>query len=1244
MAYNDEKPRHAQGSFNPAISNARASTSRSSNSYGSYETGESSTAGSESLPARESDLGHTTRPELQAAERARVTGKEEGRRPSHRPRPTGGFLLADPVFDETQSRTRGDGRDDGRRRSRIPVDSRRAKSPMYSLSNKSDSSNTTSPGDGAVEEEALKAVGGRRHIAKTRASKPSRIPSPKPNKPADLDSTQIVGMALNLSESRRMAQRRHVSSPMPPRLSQVPDSPVGGSLKQHLQQQRRTSRNISPKPDRSNLVPRNISASHSRLTSPLQASFDPDSSYTYHFSSSTLNRAQKAKEHFELMAQYRRLLNLVPPLQYEGQTSRPSTSTPPMSPTISSSSSYPFSQVPLGRAYNPLQYIRNRKVRARERKAIDGEAQGFADVNRVTDWVDQAATMVAASPLQPGPPSIPPFPTAHAAGDPNIPIDSVSVSSVSKPKRPRIDWFIDPADMVADAYWVEQDDNKSLIEDRHYTRIFPLHEKAATTSRPMSLEIDESATTPFPAVSNLHRGAGSSEASADQYPSDSNTASKADTEASHITTRERARQKLHELRGVHHHNSSGHNHRDFLHLRKSSYSDTSDSEADRRKRDRSGTISANSKAILEKQMNEMLAREALAQEVGSHQAGADKPNPFRPTSMTPEKPPGPSILVESSSHTWKDARTENQEVERPNQGQIRQGSPVRTVRASLEVPGWNTRASMDLDTSAPPSPVLKASKNGGHRVPAIGIDLSPPGSRPESPVRNPFHKVKSIFRDRSRERANGPVVPGNHERLDSPLDETDQFDFSRVSTEGFGSPARRRSKSPAPRIPRTETHKSHKSMGSVRLGKDEQSGLRNMLKGGGKIDGIIREGVSKVSDLLWRRDQESGLSSETSSDESDIEPGRGRLRTSPVSKEQLLEAQHEKRYLDIMPPFNSASELEKSSSAEDDSRVVPLDHASSPTSRRSNRFDKLKPPRIDVLNASPTSSPIVEMKHREYRDTAVSDTESLSHETGVSNNEARKSSSHLNGILSLSVPSDRRRRGSAPRDRHWSISDRSPSPKPTTQLSRHEVARLRALALSSGIKAMEIARRAAEPKELSSIRDTKAILPIPWDELSPFITDKEEIPAAVSQLGVYKTTAQVLASSIDSSDAALEKTAHTFLTSDMRQLRSRVDGLHTRVATDLIDMTRRAADEADECSRDIADSQRLKVKRVVDIIDKMLRRRRRRFRWARRGGWLMVEWALVGFMWYVWFVVVILRIFLGIGRGAWNGVRWLLWL
>jgi hypothetical protein len=61
-------------------------------------------------------------------------------------------------------------------------------------------------------------------------------------------------------------------------------------------------------------------------------------------------------------------------------------------------------------------------------------------------------------------------------------------------------------------------------------------------------------------------------------------------------------------------------------------------------------------------------------------------------------------------------------------------------------------------------------------------------------------------------------------------------------------------------------------------------------------------------------------------------------------------------------------------------------------------------------------------------------------------------------------------------------------------------------------------------------------------------------------------------------------------------------------------------------------------------MDKMIRRRRRRFRWLRRGGWVLVEWLLVGVMWYVWFMVVLTRVVMGVGKGVVRSFRWLFWL
>ncbi|KAK8072522.1 hypothetical protein PG996_005870 [Apiospora saccharicola] len=1227
---------------------SKSSTSRSRQSYGSYETGESSADASALYDSSPRVI------DPDANDNAR------NKRRSYRPRPSGGFLLPNPVASDRPARPREKTlpRQDGaRRRSKIPVDSRRkGKSPVGATSDRSDSGSSSTFDMGTDTRDMEGEYAGSRHRQERRPSpsarpmSSSRIPSPRPNTGSlDMDSTQIVNMALNLSESRRMAQRRHVSTPAPPRLTPVPDSPSGGGLKQHLQQQRRTSRNLSPQPEK-NPPLRNISASNPRVNSPLhQATFDPDGNYTYHFSASTLNRAQKAKEHFELMAQHRRLLQLIPPLdQGVQQNSRPSTSSVPNSPTASTSPHNPFnsnSYVPLGRPYNPLQYIRNRKVRARERRAMDGEAQGFSDVSKVTDWVDQAAGHAAASPFMPGPPSIPPFagaqmPPGSQQQPSSIP---VPVSATAKPKRPRIDWMIDPADMLADVNWLEQDDHKYLIEDRHYARIFPT--PMAASSKPLSHQGEESAASSLRARQSIEHG--HDDISIEPKPSDSNTISKADTDLSHTSARERARHKLHELRGMHHrHNSSVHSHHDFLNFRRSSFSDTSESETDRKRRGRSGTVSADSKAVLEKQMNEMMALEALEDRKRSLDEESDDRKQIHPINMTPDGSSDPS----AQGHTRTGPRAEDSgDPEKTMRGR---SSPVRSFRSSLEVPGFGSRFSMDLDSSAPPSPDLKPVKRRNNFMSGIGMDPSPPGSRPSSPARNPFSRVKSMFRDRSRDRERekdrlDQVSTIKEEGSGSPIEPVPSSTLS-LSTESLGIVGKRsRSRSPAPKMPSRatgESHKSHKSIGSLRLGRDDQIGLRTIFKGGAKIDGIIRGGVSKVSDLLWKKDQDDdGSTSDTSSDESEKGLSKGRAGGSEAisQTESTLPQENKqvKNYLDVMPTFKPASDVEKPASSEGGALDVPVDI--SPPSRRSSRFDKLKPPRIDVVNASPVSSAMAQLNNVDPFVSDVSESELEERRKAQVVDDVRKSSGQLNDAVMTAPALSKRQRDSLAGSRHWSISDQSPILQRKTQLSKPEAARIRALVLSSGIKAMEIARRFEEPRALSTLQGTPAGLS--WDDLSRF-TPAEQANLAVSQRDLYATSARILSSGVEASSFTLEKQMHSFAQNEVRHLHGRADALHQRIATELIDMTRRAADDADECSRDINDGQRLKVKHVLDVIDNLMRRKRRRFRWARRGGWLLVEWALVGLMWYVWFIVTIARIFMGVGSGIIGVVRWLLWL
>ena len=127
-----------------------------------------------------------------------------------------------------------------------------------------------------------------------------------------------------------------------------------------------------------------------------------------------------------------------------------------------------------------------------------------------------------------------------------------------------------------------------------------------------------------------------------------------------------------------------------------------------------------------------------------------------------------------------------------------------------------------------------------------------------------------MFRDRSKERERGTdsSIREKGDRIDSPIEPPELLSPSTGNTERQNSPDRRRSKSLTRKIilrNTNEGHKSHRSMGSIKLKADEQVGLRSIFKGGAKLDGMIRGGVSKVTDFLWKKDSDTEEDSSSSS-------------------------------------------------------------------------------------------------------------------------------------------------------------------------------------------------------------------------------------------------------------------------------------------------------------------------------------------------------------------------------------------
>lgn len=1301
-------------------------------------------------------------------------------------------------------------------------------------------------------------------------------------------------MALNLSESRRLAARRNVSvsQQLPPRLAPLPDSAVGGSLLRQLQQQRRISRTMSPKPDRggaggrvssSGQFPPGMSPRMS-TSSALQPPFEllPDGStagspsqYRYHFSQSTLARAQKAKDYLELLAQHRRLLELIPPLTPAAAARSRATSIG-SPPTTSNNAGQPQSlfltgtnsngdlvlgSTRLGRPYNPLQYIRNRKVRVRERRAIDGQAQGFGDVARATDWVDEVAKWTATGQGRMlGGYTLPAFATADAdaalQSSPPPASRAAGQSVLAKPKRPRIDWVIDPADMIADVYWLEQGDNKKLVEDHHWRRVFP---QDSSLYQPVFQRADDSmagikAGDQADIVGNIPTltadGDISTANSKPLYAMPVGAHLKPvenSPEPDHGSARKRAHQKLSELRSFHHrHNSSVHS-QDVQRLRRGSLSDTSDSDNDRRwfSRARADSGTANSAEVLNKNMMGKIAREnrerdetaaasaaaaASSSATGAASAAAAAASSIEKKRTTAQQPASANVTPSNGKQTARPESTKAAAKAPATAAPI--DSPSKPGRASLEIPTVGRRLSLEYDSSRPTSPELRPfSKDGLGFVPPLGGDLSPPPSRAHSPPRHRFGKVKSIFRDLSRERdhrdrdrdrdrdrANKIILdrgedymepgarPGTtsqqHQQQNQDYVESTSAPLTTVSTvaddlrfassneaKGPHSPIRKIGTRPSPGT--FDTHRSHSSISSItghlhstntnhnshhqkhNHNRSEEGGssgggtLRGFFRGGPRIDTMLRSGVSKVSDILWRREGSeppfgdasaasaagAHMSQQSSSDddsESEAAP-RGRFRIStlpsrtpsvnsgPLAADKLLYSTlkpSEKHYLDVMPTFG---------------RAGGEDPITRPPSRQSARFERLKPPRIDVSDASPSADdaannlkqlgeassstanrrnsslqPLGRQPHRGSQDSDYSESDTRSRRSSRVSGAASSVSGSLAGGAGALQPLPRKFgstsatsgiKGDRPR---WSLSQPAYNHHHGS-LSRRELARLRASMYSSAVLAKELSRRANEPKVLvrswdsangngmakantnaitngngnGSARrrsstaldaavvdtaadaddeadqpkqkqnddDAEATVPnatdsgpivvrgsngeqsLTWADIAAYGPDPAELARRpVKQVELYPLAAQVLGSAIQRSGHSWQISAETFANTTVPQLRQRIEGVRTRVSVELSGLARQAADEADEVTRDLMAVQRLQVKRVEDSIEKMLRRRRRRFRWVRRAGWLTVEWLLVGFMWYVWFVVMLARIILGFGRGLYSGVRWLLWL
>ncbi len=1107
----------------------------------------------------------------------------------------------------------------------------------------------------------------------------------------NVDSSQIVNLALNLSESRRNASRRYAMAPLPAINRSLMESTAGGSLRQHLQAQRRVSRNISPRGfrgDRTSTGTPRIPTGQ-KLNSPIKVAFDTQDGnhYEYHFSESTLARAEKAKSQIELMAQYRRLLQYVPPLKPQNPP-RPATAGPPESvpgsPTGSKFPLRPFSDGgasgwQLGRPYNPLQYIRNRKVRARTARAIDGEAQEFGDVAKVSAWVDRVAEEASRDAYLAADCSILPR-FSQAAEEEASPYTSPqsgssmgkSQSAPFKVRRPRVDWITNPADMLADVFWLEQDGNKKLIEDRDGHKIFP---PSVDLKRPISREAEpvELPAPEYSAASDLDLRIDT------QLPEFKSV--KTDSGAFSDSPALKARNKFREVRDAtrRRHIRHGSSRGTIFRSRSRSESESSESDARSTRRRRSGRADSTDpgKDILEKQMQEILVKEARE---SYYSSGTPESQGQRILDSIERSKPGLKEDLDRARNISRGhRRSESLMAGQPN----RNSAPIggSSGRASLEVPGVGPRMSLEgLDSTAPNSPIALASKIKNAFIPSIGMDLSYSrsrhNSRHSSPARRPLSRVRSKMealhersasnvRNLSRSRYTDEEMPMPLSQVPSSVDN------ERVSDSRSVSP----SKNPLePQITEDGSRPMRKSVsGSIKRSREEESGIRGLFKS-------ARNPVSRVSDLLWKSRSSTSSpaavsASGFSTDESDIEDIRrpkGKIGAGEGSKgleEQGLESSYSREqqkwkenegeggvppFISEAPIFTSPFEGRRGRTTRargDGEEKMDVDDVRREREERRRKsrgqaglLNPYPTPRIDVQSASPSSSPergeYRDANGRSPRDSSVSSREECldnRSDSGLGiSTQRRRNALPVTGLSRLDASQPRR--PSLNGRRQWSITDRGVSAQ-RGPMTKREIARVRALLLSSGIKANEITRRA---NELADLRCTE----IPaYAGIAAF---SQEPLKAVPRTQEHRLAARILSDDVQASSRAWSESADEFVNATMFEIAKRIEILQNRLSVEglggLMGRARGAADEVDEMEAEVTQRRTLEVKGVMDRMERMLRRRRRKLRWVRRGGWVVVEWVLVGVMWWVWFCVVIARVVLGVIGGVLRLARWLLWL
>ncbi|KAI9726318.1 MAG: hypothetical protein M1828_001592 [Chrysothrix sp. TS-e1954] len=1022
-------------------------------------------------------------------------------------------------------------------------------------------------------------------------------------RPASMDPSQLVRLALNLNESRRMqlspGQLASMGGPNDRRVSSADHTAAVGNTafipepSPRLRDTVRYSRNEAahrPATDGTGSV---NDAHH--LPFPLESDED------FHFTPATLLRAEKARVHLELCYEYRRLLRFLPSLH-------PS--------NLQAGDREPR----LGRTYNPLQYIRNKKVRARRRDPVDGVAQGWDRPSAVQQWVDEVDTESNnRGYCVDGIASLPDWELYKSLTHERPSVVALKESTggvaVQPPtKRLRVDWTLSPPDLLADAYWLEDLDHKISIEGHDGNRVFEqinTPERHATRS---SARRQTSVST-VASLSDELAGLTSPETNKSSYEMPARDNAKRTTRHQNVQQppprESRATKVKRHLFG-----------RTRALSNVSSDLSMSDEEETRGPAFRSkGHDPDTNIGPLERHMNKLMENESR------NQSAQNVTSPL----ASPAESATRRLGVSEESHG--PSETQRLEVARAESRKSASltDPPPKTPRISVE----DTEARPDFET------------NGHAKAPKSAMQEIPRKRRP--------------FNLRQRQK---PKHSHHTETTDFALVQPDSTDDEQPKNRSTRSSFEA---SVYAKLDRGTTRDLQTKDGSPRSSFEQESAApaspsqtnRRFFKGG-RIGEIVR---SEKPPILKRDSSNRASLSSIKSTKGDgtlapeiakpshtkdrlsvtsIERPRPRGRGRSVSSNDIKDQNY---HIKNLPAFVSSNPHSRVGSIEEGDHITRQQQLRNQQRQRS-RIRNLAPISVDTSDVSPTnSSPDITRYNTRETDRGAFETPRARNDRSESRSSpgVRAADQRLNKILRTPGADDVNTADLPPtglsrlRDAS-SLQAQSPIPrtnKPPHLVRGEDIFYARALLLATGIKARNLATRPDRIQDPPSQFLVSASLAAgkPPSSLTPRLLREEHVLAA-----------QLLSSHLSATSTTFSRSLGSFQNTTCAALNARIDDLRDRVTTQLTPHVQATVDEADAFVARLTTQHTLDIKRVNDAVDLMSRNRRRRLRWLRKLGFGMLEWALVGLMWGIWVVVVVVRAVRAGLRLVGGVVRWLFWL